>query len=184
MLSSQPVSYQNLDYNNITGNGQCYYSTGQNQVATPFSVRDILKTELCTDDSTNLFEPSLSPQDGLIQSNTTFCDYENCNSVVQDAYQCVWNNYPTTCLQENSYCEQQPQQQFDANKAISYWENVPANRPANHQVVPGMTSQHVQHLSHLTPPFCEPEVGSGTSKRINSFTNISLYDKILLHLCN
>lgn len=156
MLSSQPTSYHNLEYTSI--NGHCCYTSGQGQAATPFSVRDILNlAEQCSDDSTNLLEASLFQQDDTTRTNTN-CGYDNCNSIVQDAtYTCSWNDFQQPCQSEQFYCEQT----FSANRTTNQWETISptiASQTSNQQVVSGMTSQHVQHLSHLTPPFIDTEV--------------------------
>lgn len=193
MLSSQPISYHNSEYNNLSNNGQFCYSGNIGQVATPFSVRDILNlAENCSNDSsTNLFDSTIFQQEDeeeTIQTNiNNYCSsFDNyCNTSFNDSY----TNSLYTCNQEyqQQNCHEDlyynSSQQYSSinnnNRPSDQWgditiQHLSSSSSSNQQLIPGMTSQHVQHLSHLTPPFMDNQNSNDASENIHIFYLINI----------
>lgn len=109
------------------------------------------------------FLSSIFQNEESVHTNTN-CNnnYDNCNSITQDTYPFPWNSYQQACQSDPYYWKQQ--QNCNTNtRILDQWDATEVQSSYQH-VAPGVTSQHVQQLSHLTPPFIDTESPNDTSK--------------------
>ncbi|XP_046667576.1 homeobox protein Nkx-2.3-like isoform X2 [Homalodisca vitripennis] len=139
-------SYPNYFYHN-NQLSSCEYSNANYAVSstaaggTPFSVKDILN--LAEENQNFGYDSSLSFDDEqnypLYEQPTT--SLPNLNDFFSPGNQCQYGDM---------YCSE-----YENARPADQWEDTARVSSTNQSVESGMTSQHVQQLSHLSPPFQE-----------------------------
>lgn len=159
-------SYPNYFYHNPQLHS-CEYSNTNYAVSstvpsgTPFSVKDILN--LAEENNQFAYDNSISFDD-----EQNYPIYEQPTSTLPNL-----NDFFTPssqCQYGEVYCSD-----YDnaSARAADQWEDTARVTSTNQSAEPGMTSQHVQQLSHLSPPF--QEVSSSDDSKQYLFLLIILY---------
>lgn len=137
MLSSYPNYFYNHQNSCEYSNN---YSVSSTVSGTPFSVKDILNLE----------------------ENNQFA-YDNSISFDEQNYPIY--EQPTSSLPNLNDFFTHGYGEYSEYERINQWEDSARVSSSNQNAEPGVTSQHVQQLSHLSPPFQEVSVSSSDDSK-------------------
>lgn len=154
MLSNYPNYFYHSPQQNSCEYSNMNYVSSTVSSGTPFSVKDILNL---AEENNQFYENSIPFDDEHY--------YEQPSSTLPN----LNDLFPAGQCQYDMYGEYE-----NSARVTDQWEESARVSSTNHNPETGMTSQHVQQLSHLSPPFQEVS-SSDDSKHYHYFNCNCLY---------